>query len=434
MIIGNKAGSGINDPGYAAGMCNSFCSPTVVNCFFSDNEAAYYGGGMYNVYSDAMVTNCVFTENAAYRGGGIYNGSSSSIFTNCTITANSATGEGSATGKGGGMSYTGPWRPTVTNCIFWANTADEYPQIQRHGWPAIFSYCDIQDCGESGQYWDSSLGTDGDNNIQDNPQFVNPGDPDGPDHTFGTADDGLRLKDISPCIDVADGHAAPSTDILGLGRVDVRDVDNDGFGDPDYADIGAYEFPPRIVVMCWIDESYYNGDFVTYYWDAELYDTHLAQYRDVIKSKKIHVVKSGCLVPNDTIEYVLPEGYFDPDPIPEYVNPDDPPEGISIYKFPRDYPDPTLGDFISHFDRICDGVVPEYLCLSVDNSGSMTTSTINPYFGDPELDYPYTKFKEWIEDNYPETVVNRRDGEDEFTNQAWIDEMRMQIQNVIDGL
>ncbi|MBA7637710.1 hypothetical protein ES703_45357 [subsurface metagenome] len=87
-----------------------------------------------------------------------------------------------------------------------------------------------------------------------------------------------------------------------------------------------------------------------------------------------------------------------------------------------------MNECIADFDRIRDGVVPDYLCLSVDNSGSMTTSTINP---DP--DYPYTEFKNWIADNYPDTVIKARDV-DEFTNERWVDEMKIQVQSVIDDL
>ena len=115
------------------------------------------------------------------------------------------------------------------------------------------------------------------------------------------------------------------------------------------------------------------------------------------------------------------------------------PEGISIYKFPRDAdPELTLDTFITHFDRIRDGVVPDYLCLSVDNSGSMYTSTINPYDPDPALAYPYDKFITWLDDTYSISVNNgnliRRDDWFDFENERWVDEMRIQLQNVVDGL
>lgn len=121
--------------------------------------------------------------------------------------------------------------------------------------------------------------------------------------------------------------------------------------------------------------------------------------------------------------------------MPEYVSPDDPPEGISIYKFPRNVPvwDPnaTLNDFINHFNRIRDGVVPDYLCLSVDNSTSMTTQHIQTAYSEAD-----PNFIGWIKTNYPDTVIKRRDDPvlDEFDNERWVDEMRIQIQSVIDEL
>ncbi|MHC4156972.1 MAG: right-handed parallel beta-helix repeat-containing protein [Planctomycetota bacterium] len=51
----------------------------------------------------------------------------------------------------------------------------------------------------------------------------------------------MPLKLDGPCIDAADGDAAPSTDMLGNGRIDISDVNNTGVGDPNYADMGSYE-------------------------------------------------------------------------------------------------------------------------------------------------------------------------------------------------
>ena len=67
----------------------------------------------------------------------------------------------------------------------------------------------------------------------------------GPDGIWLTADDGLRLQAASPCIDAADGSAAPATDILGQPRYDYPPKFNTGSGTPAYADIGAYEYQPQ---------------------------------------------------------------------------------------------------------------------------------------------------------------------------------------------
>ncbi len=101
-------------------------------------------------------------------------------------------------------------------------------------------YSDIQGCGGSDD-WNPNFGNDGGGNIDADPCFVDPTTPEGSDGIFGTWDDGLRFGSSSPCIDAADGKAAPETDILGLPRLDNSDVNNTGTGDPNYADIGAYE-------------------------------------------------------------------------------------------------------------------------------------------------------------------------------------------------
>jgi len=105
-----------------------------------------------------------------------------------------------------------------------------------------FSYCDIQGCGGSGDNWDPNFGEDGGENINSDPCFVNVNNPDGNDGFFFSWDDGLRLTINSPCIDAADGDVAPSIDILGMGRVDIAGVNNTGVSEPNYTDIGAYEF------------------------------------------------------------------------------------------------------------------------------------------------------------------------------------------------
>ena len=81
--------------------------------------------------------------------------------------------------------------------------------------------------------------------MDSDPCFVDSSNPAGTDGEFGTWDDGLRLTADSNCIDAADGDAAPSRDILNLWRVDINDVNNKGTGDPNYADMGAYEFSPE---------------------------------------------------------------------------------------------------------------------------------------------------------------------------------------------
>ncbi len=54
----------------------------------------------------------------------------------------------------------------------------------------------------------------------------------------------LYLRPDSPCIDAANGNVDPDTDILGNSRYDDPNTPNTGTGDPDYVDMGAYEYQP----------------------------------------------------------------------------------------------------------------------------------------------------------------------------------------------
>jgi|GEM_PF-5429662 len=79
----------------------------------------YNGGGMYNLDGSPTVINCIFTGNLANdRGGGMYNEEHSSpTVMNCIFTGNSVEY------SGGGMFNCMLSNPTLTNCTFNGNTA-----------------------------------------------------------------------------------------------------------------------------------------------------------------------------------------------------------------------------------------------------------------------------------------------------------------------
>ena len=100
-------------------------------------------------------------------------------------------------------------------------------------------------------------------NVDADPLFV---DPDGADDTLGTVDDDLRLGPGSPCIDCADGDAAPAADLDGDARHDDSGVDDTGVGTPVWVDMGAYEFQGSTVSISSIDlTTAPAGDIVTIY-------------------------------------------------------------------------------------------------------------------------------------------------------------------------
>jgi len=77
------------------------------------------GGGMYNYGSSSpTLTNCTFSGNSAEEnGGGMHNDESSPTLTNCTFRGNSAN-------RGGGMYNVTYSSPTLTNCTFSGNSAN----------------------------------------------------------------------------------------------------------------------------------------------------------------------------------------------------------------------------------------------------------------------------------------------------------------------
>jgi predicted outer membrane repeat protein len=167
-FIGNSAGNG-------GGMYNrASTNPKLGNCLFIGNSAEN-GGGMYNdVNTSSNLGNCLFSGNSARNiGGGMCNqGGANVTLRNCTFTGNRASGGG---GIGVGTSCAGICgsSPTLTNCIFFANSdgagQTEWSQVCAG---AIVNYSCIQN-------WSGSLVGVG--NIGDDPLFADPGrwDPNG---------------------------------------------------------------------------------------------------------------------------------------------------------------------------------------------------------------------------------------------------------------
>jgi predicted outer membrane repeat protein len=209
------------------GMYNTNGSnPLIANASFNGNQAGLRGGGMYNINSDPSLLNVIFTGNQASDAGGMYNfGNSGTTLTQITFTGNRATNQG------GGL-YAHGSTITMTNTILWNNQAAVFGhQIYNTGSSLAISYSDIQGSGGSSS-WDTGLGTDGGNNIDDDPLFVTLVDPTTAPTTVGD----LHLQTDSPAVDTGDNGPCLSIDLDG----NKRPIDGDLNGSA-VCDMGAYE-------------------------------------------------------------------------------------------------------------------------------------------------------------------------------------------------
>ena len=210
-------------------MYNIQSSPTLTDCFFTNNSASY-GGGMRNSFSSSpTLTDCIFTGNWVLGenescGGGVFNYKSSSpIFTNCTFTGNRVIGE---KGIGGGGVFNYDSSPKFSNCIMWGDIPDEIYNYDTESIPTV-TYSDIQ------------YGYPGTGNIDEDPLFVYISD------LVDPANWDLHLQANSPCIDAGDNDALnlPEFDFEG----DDRKIDDPlkydtGNGASPIVDMGADEY------------------------------------------------------------------------------------------------------------------------------------------------------------------------------------------------
>lgn len=214
-----------NSAHFGGGIANFFdVTAELVNCALIGNTSAEDGGGI-GAYSNNLtrMTNCLFSGNTANYGGGMVNlFSSNATFINCTLAGNAGNNW-----AGGLFDYDNS-DSTLINTILWGNRVgvvmDESAQLAAVNSAPAMSHCSVQG-------WTGALG--GTANNGSDPLFV---DADGPDDTYGTADDNPRPQPGSPAIDTGDTAYVPPhvlSDLDGGPRVLGMIVDR-----------GAYEFVP----------------------------------------------------------------------------------------------------------------------------------------------------------------------------------------------
>ena len=239
-IRNSRFDSNVSNEGGGMGYKYSVGEINVINCDFSANVGFSSGGGLYATGGMLTIVNTTFTENTAIDGGGAYfrtggPGTTDALFINSLFLYNTSTNDGGAvyvTGtdttvefvnctlskneaddEGGGIVVANFGSTTITNCILWGNTDGdgntdlEKEQLLRINPASVtVSYTCIE-------------GLDlfaGNNNIDDNPAFV---DEDGSDPDAFDLQDDFRLSLGSLSIDVGDTGAV---------LCDEFDVDEDG--------------------------------------------------------------------------------------------------------------------------------------------------------------------------------------------------------------
>lgn len=155
IINGNRSGYPTWRENSGAGILVYSGSPTIRNCIISGNTAEQHGGGIMNDYGNGLITNCLVTGNTSgSSGGGIRTIHSEPTITDCEISGNNAVAGGgiplgltfagpaggplvsnclitgnTATTSAGGLRLNADVVVTVTDCIFWGNTAPAAPEI-----------------------------------------------------------------------------------------------------------------------------------------------------------------------------------------------------------------------------------------------------------------------------------------------------------------
>jgi predicted outer membrane repeat protein len=241
-IITSSTFSGNTTEFSGGAMFNSSSSPTITNSTFSGNSADSYGGAMYNVNSSSSltVTNSTFSGNSATDGGAIKNQTDSSSNTIDLQLINVSFSHNSATDEGGTIyneKINGSLTVTLKNSILWNNTALSGDNIYNSGGSVSIGHSDVQGGWNGAEVVHVSGGTGSSlgGNINVVPRFI---DANGPDNIAGTLDDNLRLRNISPCLDVGNNaYNTLPTDLDGNPRI----VDGPDTNATATIDMGAYE-------------------------------------------------------------------------------------------------------------------------------------------------------------------------------------------------
>ncbi len=253
-FIGNVAG-GQGGAIFSRSSFDNSSNDTIINCFFSQNQStgtstnndgeggAIFLRGSQNATRNQHIINCIFDQNyAEHRGGAI--GSTSFFFSegilngkilNCTFYQNSTGGNGGAFHAEGSAGITDL---ELHNNIFWNNQADSVEnELFNNGGNLLLSHNIIE-----GGIPDSL--TDGGNNLDSDPQFLDP------------TNDDFRISFCSPAREAGTVSVLPNDNIdLDYDSLLSEPIPIDIANQPrvveDSIDMGAHEWnndPPALFI------------------------------------------------------------------------------------------------------------------------------------------------------------------------------------------
>jgi len=200
-----------------------------VDCWFEENTCAAYGGAIHIDYgANSSYDNCVFFHNGGSMHGGAINIAGTATFVSImnSVFVNNYTSFGNGYACGRAIALDGSV-VTVQNTIFRGNVSTHGPDIGDY-WTrwncqpnqsdrVLYSNLEYPLGSPVDPNWPPTP-VDPSNLLNVDPLFVDAANPKGPDGIPMTADDGMALKPLSPCINSGTDTGASLTDILGNAR------------------------------------------------------------------------------------------------------------------------------------------------------------------------------------------------------------------------
>ena len=221
-------------------------TPSLTDVVFRANSCAGQaedgGGGMFNADTNPLLVNVVFDRNShIYYGGGMANVGASPQLVNVSFSGNRAAG--ATGGRGGAISNRAGSNPTLNNVVCWGDSAAVAgEEIYNEASSPELAHCIVEASGGSGASWNPAVGTDGGQNLDFDPLFID------------AASGNLRFAIGSPAMNRGDSASVPpsvDTDLDGNLRIVGASVD-----------IGAYELVDALEITQIADIPNDQGRFV----------------------------------------------------------------------------------------------------------------------------------------------------------------------------